>query len=55
MRDCIQFDDAICRYAIHRYLMYVWDMRDEAISESYKYISFSSIDGSLIYFFSLKL
>ena len=50
MRDCMQFDDAICRHAICQYTPE--DVRDEPISESHKCLNLSPVDGSSVDFFS---
>ena len=47
MRDCMQFDDAICEYAICAEIP-----GDEAISESHKCMDLSPLDGSSVCFFS---
>ena len=54
MRDCMQFDDAICKYAISSYTICEYapaDVGDEAISESYKCIDLLLVDGSSVDFF----
>ena len=45
MRDCMQFDDAICKHA-------PGDAGDEVISESHKCMDLSPVNGSSVEFFS---
>ena len=55
MRDCMQFDDAICKYAICSHAIGEYapgDAGDEAISESHKCMDLSPVDGSSVDFFS---
>ena len=55
MRNCMQFDDAICSCAIRSYAVRAHaseDAGDEAISESHKCIDLSPVDGSSIHFCS---
>ena len=52
MRDDMQFDDAICRYAICGCEMRIRDAGDKAISESHKCMVHSPAVGSSVNFFS---
>ena len=50
MRDCMQFDNTIRRYAICGHAIYVLVMGDETISESHKCIDLAPLDGSSVIF-----
>ena len=50
----MQFDDANCSYTICGYAVSAWDVGDEAISESHKYINLLSAVGSLVRFLLLR-
>ena len=54
MRYCMQFDDAIRRWAICGYAICALVAGDEAISKSYKCMDLAPWDGSSVIFFSSK-